>query len=218
VAYCPIDLSRSSLQKCELELQRISSVRIQPIEDSYLRGLEHAVQFRRSGSRVLVLFLGSTIGNFDPPEAERFCRSVREILKEGDVFLLSTDLQKSVARTIAAYDDELGVTAAFNLNLLVRINRELGGNFDLSKFLHVAVYDETLGRIEMHLKSLSNQTVVIGRDLVVNFREGETIWTESSYKFRSTELVSLATRTGFHCEVQWIDDEWPFAQSVFRAV
>jgi dimethylhistidine N-methyltransferase len=218
VMYYPIDISASALAKCEIELKRSVAVSVHRIQDSYLRGLQRVTQLRSDSRPLLVLFLGSTIGNFDPDEALHFCHSVRQLLDPGDVFLLSTDLEKAVDRTIAAYDDSLGVTAAFNLNLLVRINRELDGNFDLSRFRHLAVYDHEAGRIEMHLRSRTDQTVTLDQDFAVNFREGETIWTESSYKFRTRDLIALAEITGFRCEAQWIDSEWPFAQSVFRAV
>src|SRR5262249_19363735 len=108
--------------------------------------------------------------------------------------------------------------AAFNLNLLARINRELGADFDLSRFKHEARYNAREHRIEMHLKSLSSQTVNIGRDLKVSLRQRETIWTESSYKFHPEDVVELASRTGFECEKQWIDEEWPFAQSLLRVI
>ncbi len=166
----------------------------------------------------MTLFLGSTIGNFDPGVAEEFCRNVRQILKPGDTFLLSADLEKPVSRMIAAYDDVLGVTAAFNLNMLARINRELHGNFDLGKFRHLASYDSEMHRIEMHLRSLERQEVTIDGDFTVTLNADETIWTESSYKFRPKDLLALAERTGFRCEAQWVDDEWPFAQSVLRAI
>jgi uncharacterized SAM-dependent methyltransferase len=143
---------------------------------------------------------------------------VRQLLKPGDIFLLSTDLQKPVDRIVAAYADSLGVTAAFNLNILVRINRELDGTFDINKFRHIARYDDKSHRIEMHMQSIAKQEVILDGDFVVSFRQGETIWTESSYKFSPKDVVSLAERTGFHCERQWTDHEWPFAQSVLRAV
>jgi dimethylhistidine N-methyltransferase len=218
VTYCPIDISRFALEKCELEMQRGTKVKVHVMQDSYLPGLESAVRLRRLGTPVLVLFLGSTIGNFDPDDAEEFCRNVRQLLKPDDTLLLSTDLQKPVNRLIAAYDDALGVTAAFNLNVLVRINRELKGNFDLSKFRHVARYDDRVHRIEMHLQSVAAQKVILDGDFSATFRQGETIWTESSYKFSPKGVASLAERTGFYCETQWTDHEWPFAQSVFRAV
>src|SRR6185295_14932032 len=121
-------------------------------------------------------------------------------------------------RMILAYADPAGVTAAFNLNLLARINRELGGTFDLSRFKHEARYNEREHRIEMHLRSLSSQSVTIGPDLKISLRQKETIWTESSYKFRCEDIAQLAERTGFECEKQWVDEEWPFAQSLLRVV
>src|SRR5205085_11016219 len=121
-------------------------------------------------------------------EAQQFCGEVRKILQTGDVFLLSTDLEKSLDRTLAAYDDALGVTAAFNLNLLVRINRELGGQFDLSQFRHYISYDDDAASIVLHLQARSDHTVTVDGDFVVMFRNGETIWTESSYKFRSESV------------------------------
>jgi len=136
----------------------------------------------------------------------------------GDAFYLSTDLQKEIPRLIAAYDDPIGVTAAFNLNLIARINRELGSDFDLSKFAHEARYDNKTHRIEMHLRSRVRQSVSIGHDFTVKLRRDETIWTESSYKFRCEDIADLARRTGFDCEIQWVDDEWAFAQSLLRAV
>jgi dimethylhistidine N-methyltransferase len=216
--YCPIDISQFALEKCELETRRATRVKVHALQDSFLPGLESAVRLRRPGTPVLVLFLGSTIGNFDPDDAEEFCRSVRQLLKPGDTLLLSTDLQKPVNRVIAAYDDPIGVTAAFNLNILVRINRELDGTFDVTRFRHLARYDHKAHRIEMHLQSLATQQVMLDGDFAVTFRQGETIWTESSYKFSPKDLVSLAKRSGFDCETQWTDREWQFAQSVFRAV
>jgi uncharacterized SAM-dependent methyltransferase len=136
----------------------------------------------------------------------------------GDAFYLSTDLQKEIPRLIAAYDDSIGVTAAFNLNLIARINRELGANFDLSKFAHEARYDNKAHRIEMHLRSLVSQSVSIGDDFTIKLRRGETLWTESSYKFRCEDIAELARRTGFDCEIQWVDEEWPFAQNLLRPV
>ena len=118
---------------------------------------------------------------------------------------------------IAAYDDATGVTAAFNLNLLARINRELGGDFDLSRFEHEVRYDDREHRVEMHLRSTANQVVSIGA-FSAGFREGETIWSESSYKFRCGDIRRLARKAGFRCVTQWVDEEWPFAQSLLRAI
>jgi len=218
VTYCPIDVSTSALENCWRELRQLDSVEVVPLAQSYLDGLRQAVQLRPAGSPMLVLFLGSTLGNFNPERAEQFLADVRQLMVPGDVFYLSTDLQKEIPRLIAAYDDSLGVTAAFNLNLMARINRELNAKFDLSKFAHEARYDNDAHRIEMHLRSLVGQTVAVGDDFKIRLKRGETIWTESSYKFRCEDIVGLANRTGFSCEVQWVDEEWPFAQSLLRAI
>src|SRR5260370_19206197 len=137
---------------------------------------------RRRGQRLLVVFLGSTIGNFDRMAGLKFLNQVRRILEPGDSMLLGTDLEKSHAEMIAAYDDELGVTAAFNLNLLARINRQLDADFDLSQFAHVARFNREVRSIEMHLRSNLKQILTIPQShLVVEFVEGETIFTESSH-------------------------------------
>ena len=218
VHYCPVDISESALHRCWRDLSQIDSVTIVPIAQSYLDGLQEAVRLRPRGAAILVLFLGSTLGNFEPDRAEEFVSDVRQLLAPGDVFYLSTDLQKEIPRMILAYDDPARVTAAFNLNPLARINRDLDGDFVLPRFQHEARYDEKEGRIEMHLRSTVDQAVRIGADLSVVLKKGETIWTESSYKFRSQDVIRLARRTGFECEAQWIDEEWPFAQSLLRAV
>jgi len=133
--------------------------------------------------------------------------------------LLGTDLEKSPAALIGAYDDELGVTAAFNLNLLARINRELGADFDLDQFEHLAKINHQARSIEMHLRSKRRQTVSIpASGLLVEFQEGETIWTESSHKYSAEEVSQIASEAGFHCQAQWIDEQWPFAESLLTAV
>jgi dimethylhistidine N-methyltransferase len=218
VTYCPIDISESALYRCWHELGSVDSVEVVPFAQSYLDGLEQALRLRPAETSVLVLFLGSTLGNFEPERAREFLSEVRQLLDPGDVFYLSTDLEKEVERMVAAYDDPIGATAAFNLNLLARINRELRGDFMLSRFRHEARYNMKEHRIEMHLRSTADQRVKIGSDLQVSLREGETIWTESSYKFRLDDIPALARAAGFKCEVQWVDEEWPFAQSVLRAV
>jgi L-histidine N-alpha-methyltransferase len=217
VTYCPIDISESALHQCWRDLSQIDSVEIVPFAQSYLDGLQQSIRLRPAGTPLLVLFLGSTLGNFEPARAEEFLCEIRQRLLPGDVFYLSTDLQKEIPRMIEAYDDPVGVTAAFNLNLLARINRELDGNFVLSHFKHQARYNEHEHRIEMHLRSLMDQTVTIA-DFTIGMRQGETIWTESSYKFRPEDIVRLARRCGFDCGAQWIDSEWSFAQSVLTAV
>jgi uncharacterized SAM-dependent methyltransferase len=166
-----------------------------------------------------VLFLGSAVGNFDRPAAEDFLREIRRCLLPGDALLMGTDLEKSVTDMVLAYDDPGGVTAVFNFNLLARINRELGGNFDLRNFVHEARYDDKARRIEMHLRSKRTQMVSI-RDakFTCTLQEGETIWTEACHKFRAEEIPCMARRTGFVCDAQWIDGEWAFAENLWTAV
>lgn len=214
--YCPVDVSKAALNSCVRDLDDIRNLRIVPIEDSYIRGLRAASKFRGPGTSMVVLFLGSSIGNFEPLPAEEFLKSVHETLQSGDVLLLSTDLVKPLDRMLAAYDDSLGVTAAFNLNLLARINRELGADFNLRNFQHEARYHETEQRIEMHLRSKIRQRVSLNGNFAVELEPGETIWTESSYKFLPEQIRLMSERAGFRCEFQWIDTEWPFAQSLLR--
>jgi dimethylhistidine N-methyltransferase len=216
--YSPIDVSRSALARCRDELGRVPGVQVEPIESDYLEGLTTVVSRRRKGQRMLVLFLGSTIGNFDPPAADAFLSEVRGLMQAEDALLLGTDLVKPVPVMLAAYDDALGVTAAFDLNLLKRINRELDADFDLHAFEHRARWNATERRIEMHLVARYDQIVnVRALEMTVAFRAGEGIWTESSYKYERDEAKAIATRTGFECVGQWFDREWPFAESLLIA-
>jgi len=218
VNYYPIDISGSALNRCQQELGQIDRVSIVGFERAYLDGLQEVAARRRDGEKIFLLFLGSTIGNFDRPAGDQFLRQVRAILREGDALLLSTDLEKPVEKLKLAYDDLAGVTAAFNKNLLARINRELAADFDLSRFEHVVRYDESERRIEMHLRSTEWQRVTI-RNAGFGFylREGETIWTESSHKYDLKEVVQMGQRTGYRCVGQWCDSEWGFAQNLFFA-
>jgi len=216
--YHPIEISPSALAMCERELYRLDSVSILGFEAEYLDGLRRVASRRESGQRLLVLFLGSSIGNFDRQPGEEFLHGVRQTLAPGDALLLGADLEKPVSQMIRAYDDPIGVTAAFNLNLLARINRELDGDFALSQFRHVARYDTENRRIEMHLLATVNQAARIRKaGLTVRLREGETLWTESSHKYNREEVVQMGERAGFRCDGQWVDLEWPFAQSLFIA-
>jgi len=219
VAYYPIDISALALAKCRHELAGLGSVSIVGLEQSYLAGLEEAAGRRRPGDCLLVLFLGSTIGNFDRPAAEAFLRQIRRCLAPGDALLLGTDIEKGVPEMLLAYGDPLGVTAAFNLNLLARLNREWGADFDLSRFRHEARYNRVEHRIEMHLRSTVGQRVSIpGAELTVGFEQGETIWTEACHKFQLEELPEMAGRAGFVSRAQWVDGEWPFAESLWLAL
>lgn len=218
ISYYPIEISQSALMMCEKELRDIDSISILGFEREYLDGLLEVAAYRKQGQRLLVLFLGSTIGNFDRPAALDFLSEVRCLLQPGDCLLLGTDLEKASSQLLAAYDDELGVTAAFNLNLLARINRELESNFDLTQFEHVAKINPHERSVEMHLRSKRRQTVSIpAARMVAEFQEGETIWTESSHKYSPEDIVDAARRCGFRCDMQWIDQQWLFAENLLVA-
>ncbi|HVN03128.1 MAG TPA: L-histidine N(alpha)-methyltransferase [Bryobacteraceae bacterium] len=216
LSYYPIDLSGSALAHCARELAVCADVH--PIEESYLGGLRQAVCKRRKGQPLLVLFLGSTIGNFERPAAQEFLRGVRDSLMPGDALLLGTDLIKPLASMILAYDDPAGVTAAFNLNLLARINRELDGDFVIRNFAHEARWNAEHRRVEMHLRSRVAQTAYIrAADFECELRADETIWTESCHKFHAEEVCEMAAAAGFECAAQWLDEAWPFAESLLIA-
>jgi len=215
--YIPIDISAEALHLCLNELSDLPA-EMSPLEGSYLDGLLGAAKDRNPAESLLVLFLGSTIGNFDRAESLTFLRSVRQVLRAGDTLLLGTDLVKRELILRAAYDDPTGVTAAFNLNLLARINRELGAGFDLRLFRHEVRYSAATQRVEMHLRSLEAQTIHIpAAELTLDLEEGETIWTESSHKYTIPDIQHLASSTGFTIERQWIEHDWGFAETLLRA-
>ncbi len=218
VTYYPIDVSATALAICEQNLRVLEDVSIVGLEATYLDGLQRVNRQRRPGQTMLVLFLGSTIGNFERHASEHFLREVRKCMEPGDALLLGTDLQKPIDLLRSAYDDDAGVTAAFDRNVLTRINRELGGDFDMKHFVHEARYNDREQRIEMHLRSTKKQTVTIRlADFSCTFEEGDTIWTECSHKFRTEDIPAMAHRTGFLCEAQWVDGEWPYAQNLWLA-
>lgn len=200
--YYPIDLSQRALARCAVELGTTAAV--VPLEASYLDGLRQVAERRAPGQTLLLLFLGSTIGNFEPEYAIDFLLAVRLSLQPGDVMLLGTDLEKPASQVIAAYDDAAGVTAAFNLNLLARINRELGADFNLDAFEHHAFYNAERSRIEMHLASTRRQRVRVC-DTTIEFRAGETIHTENSYKFSIESFQALAHGSGWSPLKAWTD-------------
>lgn len=216
--YYPVEISRSALVMCERELSDIDAISIVGFEREYLDGLLEVAARRQPGRRLFVLFLGSTIGNFDRRAGIKFLAEVRRILEPGDSLLLGTDLEKPSAQLLKAYDDDLGVTAAFDLNLLARINRELDADFDVSQFAHAARINHQARSVEMHLQSRRRQTVrIAAADLRVEFLEGETIWTESSHKYSAGEVFQMARDSGFRCEAQWVDEQWPFAENLLIA-
>jgi L-histidine Nalpha-methyltransferase len=216
VVYYPIDVSGAALEKCSQDLGRLGAVF--PLEMSYLDGLREVSNRRAAGQPLLVLFLGSTIGNFASDAAVDFLYAIRQCLSPNDMLLLGTDLVKPVEKLLLAYDDPAGVTAAFNLNLLARINRELKADFNLRQFEHLVRYDEDAQRIEMHLKSREYQLVSIHEaDLIVDFVPNETICTEACHKFRLEQVDEMARVAGFKMETRWVDREWPFAANLMRA-
>ncbi len=216
MVYYPIDLSRTSLEKCNQELGSLGAVF--PLQASYLEGLRDVAERRAPGQTLLVLFLGSTIGNFHPEAAIDFLCAIRSCLQPGDSLLLGTDLVKPVELLMDAYDDPAGVTAAFNINLLSRINRELSADFQLREFRHLVRYNEEEQRIEMHLRSRAYQIVSIrDADLIVDFVPNETICTEVCHKFRPEQICTMARTAGFRVSAQWTDAVWPFAESLLTA-
>ena len=216
--YYPIEISPHALAACEKELAQMDLVSIVGYEQPYLEGLRSVAEGRGDRHHILVLFLGSTIGNFDRDAGDAFLREVRATLRTGDALLLGTDLEKPVELQLLAYDDPAGVTAAFNLNLLARLNRELGADFDLTCFRHEARWNYADRRIEMHLRSTCRQSVHIpAANLRVVLDEDETIWTESSHKYKAEEIPEIAAHAGFRCDAQWLDAEWPFAQNLLIA-
>jgi len=217
-SYCPIEISAAALAACRRELADIDAISIVGFEREYLEGLLEVAGRRRVGQRILVLFLGSTIGNFDHPADVKFLKEIRAILQAGDALLLGTDLEKPVEQLIAAYDDSLGVTAAFNLNLLARVNRELDADFALEEFEHEARFNAETSSIEMHLRARRDQRVTVAKaGFSVAIRAGETIWTETSHKYSLKEVGALAGKAGFLCEAQWVDGEWAFAETLMVA-
>lgn len=216
--FIPVDISASALDSSSrILLQSYPQIRIEAYAADYFAGLAELRKTERP--RTLALFLGSNVSNFDPDEALRFLRALREVLREGDALLLGADLKKDKHILEAAYNDALGVTAAFNLNVLARINRELGGNFDLRAFQHHAFYNEAAGRVEIYIESTREQTVAIDElDLEVQFGAGEQIHTENSYKYDLNDLARLATETGFVHGRTWLDSQKRFSSNLLLAV
>jgi L-histidine Nalpha-methyltransferase len=214
-----IDISSQALQQSERTLGRLRHFSVVGHRETYEVGLRHAAEQREDGNPMLVLLLGSNIGNFDTPAADEFLREIRGALAPGDFLLLGADLVKPERDLLLAYDDPLGITAAFNRNLLVRINRELGGAFDINRFAHRAIWNPAAQRIEMHLESLADQRVAIrAAGVTVRFTRGERIWTESSYKYNESQVEQMGARAGFHITEQWVDDDARFALTLFRAI
>ena len=203
VAYVPIDISREQLARVARELSlEYPQVAMRPLCADYTRRLR--LPALPAGSRRLGFFPGSTIGNFHPAEAAAFLRRVRRAVGPDGALILGVDRRKDARMLHAAYNDRAGVTAAFNVNVLARLNRELGATFDLSRFRHVAHFNAAASRIEMHLESTAAQTVRVGGE-TVGFEPGETIWTESSYKYDRGMLDRVTAAAGFEIRRLWTD-------------
>jgi L-histidine Nalpha-methyltransferase len=208
VGYVPIDISQEKLTESATAIAAAyPGLSVIPIWADYTRELELPTI---EGSRKAAFFPGSTIGNFYPDEAEAFLKRVAELVGEGGGLLIGVDLKKDERILNRAYNDAEGVTAAFNLNMLAHINRAFGANFQLDNFRHYAAYNEALGRIEMYLVSLEDQTVNVG-DAEVSFRRDERILTEVSHKYTVEDFERLAARGGFHVQDVWTDSDRLFS-------
>jgi dimethylhistidine N-methyltransferase len=216
--FIPVDISASALDSSSrILLQSYPQLKVEAYAADYFAGL--AELGKKPRTRTLALFLGSNVSNFDPEDALRFLRALRQVLRDGDALLLGADLKKNKSVLEAAYNDALGVTAAFNLNVLARINRELGGNFDLRAFQHHAFYNEAVGRVEIYIESTREQTVAISElEMEVQFGEGEQIHTENSYKYDLSDIARLAAETGFTRARTWLDQKQQFSSNLLLAV
>jgi dimethylhistidine N-methyltransferase len=234
VVYEPVDVSASALEAAAERIEReIDGVTVAPRVMDYTHEFEAAfapkldvdleLEAAETRERLLVLFIGSSIGNFEPWEAAELLRMVRMGLTAGDLLLLGVDRVKDEATLLSAYNDFAGVTAAFNLNLLARLNRELGADFDLEAFEHRAVWNGAKSRIEMHLESRIAQTVrlngmdIDGLDFEVQFAEGESIHTENSYKYRPGQVEEMMAAAGFAPLESWTDEQGWFGVCLGRA-
>lgn len=217
VLYEPIDVSPAILRAAARRIEReIAGVTVAPRVMDYTNGLGFAPA--GNGERRLVLYIGSSIGNFEPEQAARLLRRVRATLRHGDTLLLGVDLVKDRDLLLAAYDDAAGVTAAFNRNILVRLNRELGADFDPESFTHRALWNSERSRIEIHLVSRKPQRARISAlEMTVDFAAGETIHTENSYKYAPSEPELLLSRAGFEPVASWTDERNWFAVCLGRA-
>lgn len=214
VHYVPIDVDRTVLEVSRQDItRRFPAITVEPLCGDY----DDLATLGAIPARTIVMFLGSSIGNLDDSDATQLLRTTRKILQSGDAMFVGFDLKKEKRLLESAYDDALGVTAAFNLNLLVRINRELGGNFRLDQFSHRAFFNDAESRIEMHLVSKTRQTVHLAAlQLDVAFEEGETIHTESSHKYDMARIEALAASADFRVEQRWTDSHGWFADTLLR--
>jgi L-histidine Nalpha-methyltransferase len=211
-----VDVSAGALERAAYTLSDTMNLRVVTHQAPFEDGLD-AIMREESGDRTLVLFLGSNIGNFDQRGSAALLDRIAASLTPGDAFLIGADLVKPEHHLQQAYDDPLGVSAAFNLNVLLRINRELGGTFDLRAFRHRAVWNAACSRMDMFLVSTRKQRVQIEAvDLEFELREDEAIWTESSYKYTTDGLIVQLRNSGFESVAQWVDPTAGFALTLTR--
>jgi L-histidine N-alpha-methyltransferase len=212
-----IDVSRLALDRAARALAGFAGTKVVTHQAEYQSGLQRMTTGRKA-SRSLVLFLGSNIGNFDPPQASALVRRIRETLNRGDGLLIGADLVKPEADLLLAYDDPLGITAAFNRNLLTRLNRELGADADVTAFRHRAIWNPQASRMEMFLVSTKSQRLrVPAAGVDMTFAEGDVILTEYSYKYRPDQIVTLLEANAFRRHEQWIDPAARFALTLVEA-
>jgi dimethylhistidine N-methyltransferase len=204
VTYVPVDVCSNALELACVNVEcALPEVRVQPIVRNYVT---HPLQLEPFDGTTLALYIGTSIGNFSPEEARLILRKLRVQLQTGDALLLGTDMVKDEPTLLAAYDDREGITAAFNRNILHRLNRELGANFDPACFRHRALWNSIESRIEMHLESAQEQGISIEHaDLDLHFMQGETIHTENSYKFTDRSIRTLLRDVGFEIRGAWKD-------------
>lgn len=212
--YYPVDISENVIQLLEAEMpKRIPGLEVQGLKGDYFDMIQKSYEV--SQRRKLVLFLGSNIGNFSPGDAERFLLALNQNLRTGDLVLIGFDVKKAPKQILAAYNDRTGVTKAFNLNLLKRINTELDGDFDLTKFDHYPTYDPISGACKSYLISLADQEVHIGEEIFFFYRN-EPVWTELSQKYSEQEIAELAVHTGFRTVANFHDCRHDFQDTLWE--
>ena len=215
VGLIPVDISEDQLFASAKNLENLyPDLEILPVAADFTKPIP-IPGFSHPPKKHVAFFPGSTIGNFEPDLAIQFLEGVTKTIGLDGLLLIGFDLKKDIETLLAAYDDQRGITSSFNKNLLSRINDELGGNFNLDSFEHVARYNENKGRIEMHLKSTTEQTVSINKELF-EFLEGETIHTENCYKFTKESFTAMSSKAGLYPVKTWTDDQNLFAVMLLR--
>ena len=208
--YFPIDISEILTESSEQLLKDYDGLHITGLIDTYEGGLQFLKNF--DDKKNLIIFLGSSFGNFSPNDGCEFLKKINSTMKSDDLFLIGLDLVKDKQILESAYDDSQGITAEFNLNILSRINDELDADFSLKNFLHYAIYNEKKQRVEMYLKSLVNQSVIVSKsNLLLNLEKNELIHTEHSHKFTLSQISELLGSTGFQIKQTWLDDNKHFS-------